>query len=613
MPRYFSYIRFSSAPQEEGDSEGRQVRHGRKRAAELNAEFVDAYTDRGASGWTGKNHNGALGEMIEDVRSGKIHRGDIIGVENHDRLTRRPPLEAIELFIGFLNAGIVLDINGNTRTKEILNAALGFGLLVQDLIEMFRAYQESQRKSELGTKTNLAKRNAARANERRVMKAGAGCFVGRRCPAWLRPLSMPSEKGYLYEIVPDSADEPWEGIARRAFLMADAGHGVGTIAKRFNDDQVPPLEVAHRRPASLNERRKKRPISIKWSSAMVWQLLRNPAVIGNYQPYVVKDGKRADGGLPIRGYYPPLFADDPHIFHRVRDAMQARDKAGGKGRNGRNYANIIKGIGRCACCNGTLTLHSSSGRLKAEGSGRKIVYYLRCDNARQGVIFPKDHKLAGQKCPNTKGFPYPLFESSLFQLFDPCMEPVLAALTPDAYRDDLLQRRLADTEASIHQSERALDRLYSLIKKPDTSDSLIERTDRDIREVDVDLTRLKQERERLQERVKAGEASNPAVMAERVRAARAKLVIDDPKERYDARVKIHDLLRGQIGVKLHQDRKMVVIMKGFDTNGDMLGVIFTPDGVLHVHKVNEACTEIRCQLTPDELWELNRTIFRRVA
>jgi len=142
MPSYFSYIRFSSKPQELGDSEDRQLRYGRKRAAELKANFVDAYTDRGASGWTGKNRDGALGEMILDVCSGKIQRGDIIGVENHDRLTRRPPFEAIEQFIGFLNAGIVLDINGNLRTKEILNQPSGFGLLVQDLIEMFRAFQE---------------------------------------------------------------------------------------------------------------------------------------------------------------------------------------------------------------------------------------------------------------------------------------------------------------------------------------------------------------------------------------------------------------------------------------------------------------------------------------
>jgi len=92
--RFFCYIRFSHPRQEDGDSERRQLDKGMNRAAELDADFVDAYTDRGLSGWTGKNRDGDLGRMIEDVEAGKILPGDIIWVENHDRLTRRPPLEA---------------------------------------------------------------------------------------------------------------------------------------------------------------------------------------------------------------------------------------------------------------------------------------------------------------------------------------------------------------------------------------------------------------------------------------------------------------------------------------------------------------------------------------
>jgi DNA invertase Pin-like site-specific DNA recombinase len=129
-PRFFCYIRFSSKPQEDGDSERRQLANGTKRATESDADFVDAYTDRGLSGHSGANRDGDLGRMIEDVDAGRIEPGDIIWVENHDRLTRRPPLEAIEQFIRFLNAGIVLDINGHSRTKEILNKPSGFGLLV---------------------------------------------------------------------------------------------------------------------------------------------------------------------------------------------------------------------------------------------------------------------------------------------------------------------------------------------------------------------------------------------------------------------------------------------------------------------------------------------------
>ena len=312
-PRFFCYIRFSSKPQEDGDSERRQLEKGIKRAAELSAEFVDAYTDRGLSGFTGANRDGDLGRMIEDVETGKIQPGDIIWVENHDRLTRRPPLEAIEQFIRFLNAGIVLDICGHSRTKEILNQQSGFGLLVQVLIEMFRSYQESQRKSEMGTHTNAAKRESARGGERRVMKAGAGCFVGHRCHAWLRPLAMPSPEGYLYEIIPDQ-DGPWREIARQAFMLADSGHGVTVISKRFNDERVPPLEAAHRLPAEPKDKRKTRPVATKWTPASVWQLLRCRAVIGEYQPHFVRDGKKTEAGAPIKGYYPPLFPDDPGIF-----------------------------------------------------------------------------------------------------------------------------------------------------------------------------------------------------------------------------------------------------------------------------------------------------------
>jgi hypothetical protein len=51
-PRFFCYIRFSSKPQEDGDSERRQLEKGIKRAADLGAEFVDAYTDPASPGRT---------------------------------------------------------------------------------------------------------------------------------------------------------------------------------------------------------------------------------------------------------------------------------------------------------------------------------------------------------------------------------------------------------------------------------------------------------------------------------------------------------------------------------------------------------------------------------
>ena len=551
--RFFCYIRFSSKPQEDGDSERRQLDKGMQRAAELDAEFVDAYTDRGLSGWTGKNRKGGLGRMIEDVEAGELQPGDIIWVENHDRLTRRPPLEAIEQFIRFLNAGIVLDINGHSRTKEILNQQSGFGLLVQDLIEMFRAYQESQRKSEMGTDTNAKKRERARAGERRVMKAGAGSFVGRRCPAWLRPKDTPTPDGHLYEIVPDQ-DGPWREIARRAFLLADGGNGVTVISKRFNDAKVPPLELAHRLPDNPNEGRKKRPVAIKWTPASVWQLLRCRAVNGEYQPHLVKAGKKAEVGDPIKGYYPPLFPEDPGIFHRVRDAMRTRDKAGGKGRNGRHYANIIKGLGRCEDCGGNLILHTSSGRKKAEGAGRQVIYYLRCVNAQRGALLPEGHPLAGQRCLNRHGFQYPAFEVALFGLFSPAMIPVLGEMTPQKHRDDLVTRRLSDTEAQIGERQQAIKRFVRLIRGAG-DDEIADVYDGEVKRIRAELNRLRGERDRLRHQA----TTHGENQEQQIAAALAKLRDEsDPQALYDTRARLHHLLAKYIAVTMHCDRTMTV-------------------------------------------------------
>jgi hypothetical protein len=552
-PRFFCYIRFSSKPQEDGDSERRQLEKGMKRAAESGAEFVDAYTDRGLSGWTGRNRDGALGRMIEDVEAGNIKPGDIIWIENHDRLTRRPPLEAIEQFIRFLNAGIVLDINGHSRTKEILNQPSGFGLLVQDLIEMFRSYQESQRKSEMGTDTNTKKRDSARAGECRVMKTGAGCFVGRRCHAWLRPLPMPSPEGYLYQIVPDD-DGPWRGIARRAVLLADAGHGVQVISRRFNDEQVPPLETAHRISDRPNEKRKKRPIATRWTPASVWQLLRCRAIVGEYQPHVVKDGRKTEAGDPIKGYYPPLFPDDPGIFYRVQEAMRARDKAGGKGRNGRHYGNIIKGLGYCELCGGTLVHHTSSGRKKTEAAGRQVVYCLRCTNAKHGAVLPEGHPLAGQKCTNGIGFPYATFEAALFGLFSPAMIPVLAEMTPQKHRDDLVGWRLSDTEAKIGEHEQGIKRLARLVAKAD-DDEIADAYDAEIKRTRVELDRLRGERDRLHQQATTHGDNHEQQIAAAVAKLHDK---SDPQARYDARARLHQLLAKYISVTLHNDRSITV-------------------------------------------------------
>jgi DNA invertase Pin-like site-specific DNA recombinase len=87
----YSYARFSSAAQSEGDSERRQLADARVYAAEKGFTLDESLgVDRGLSGFSGeKLALGVLGEFVRQVRAGKIARGSALLVENPDRLSRQ--------------------------------------------------------------------------------------------------------------------------------------------------------------------------------------------------------------------------------------------------------------------------------------------------------------------------------------------------------------------------------------------------------------------------------------------------------------------------------------------------------------------------------------------
>jgi hypothetical protein len=354
------------------------------------------------------------------------------------------------------------------------------------------------------------------------------------------------------------------------------------ISRRFNDELLPPLETAHRLPDDPTEKRKKRPVASKWTPASVWQLLRCQAIVGEYQPHLVKDGKKAEAGDPIKGYYPPLFPDDPGIFYRVQEALRARDKAGGKGRNGLHYGNIIKGLGHCELCGGTLVRHSSSGRKKAEAAGREVVYSLRCTNAKHGAVLPEGHRLAGKKCPNGIGFPYADFEMMLFGLFSPGMIPVLAEMIPQKRRDELLNRRLSDVEVQMGEHEQAIQRFVRLIRSAG-DDEIADAYDAEVKRVRADLNRLRGERDRLhQQAMTYGENQE-----QQIAAALAKLHDEsDPQALYDARIRLHDLLTKYIAVTMHSDRTMTVRINAH-SGLNPVDVHFSLDGVEVVDVIDQ--------------------------
>lgn len=108
----FSYIRWSSDPQEDGDTQRRQtaLRDGwLKKHPNVRLDTSLVLIDRGVSGFTGENrtnHNRALSQFLSLVGTPRVPIGSYLIVENLDRLTRESPLESIPLVLNLIKAGI---------------------------------------------------------------------------------------------------------------------------------------------------------------------------------------------------------------------------------------------------------------------------------------------------------------------------------------------------------------------------------------------------------------------------------------------------------------------------------------------------------------------------
>src|SRR5205085_5812344 len=140
--------------------------------------------------------------------------------------------------------------------------------------------------------------------------------------------------------------------------------------------------------------------------------------------------------------------------------------------------------------------------------------------------FPQGHRLAGQRCPNRCGFPYPTFEAALFSLFQPNMIPVLAEIIPQRHRDELVARRLSECETKIAEHEQVIKRLVRLASMAD-DDEIADAYDAEARTVQAVLKRLRIEHDRLQQQAN----SHTARYEEQIAAILPKLTGTRSEER----------------------------------------------------------------------------------
>jgi len=342
-PKAYSYIRYSTPEQGKGNSLARQTEAARRYAAEHDLDLDESLRDLGVSAYHGFNRiRGALGSFLRRVESGEIPTGSYLLVESLDRVSREEAMKAFTLFTGLVGAGItIVTIADGCRvySQEVLSEQPM--KLLESLLYMILANDESKRKSRRVGEAAKARRNAAIATGRP--------FTGR-CVEWCRLV------GGRYELVPERA-----AVVRRIFEMCVSGSGLWLIAATLNREGLEPWGRGGQRGKC-------------WRRSYVVKILSNKATFGCVQFYLMVNGKRVPEGPEVRDYYPPVVSEE--TFMLAAAARERRTNKGGP--KGAGVVNLFQGLIRCGHCDVSMT---SRHRGKPPKGGR----YLMCGTAREGA------------------------------------------------------------------------------------------------------------------------------------------------------------------------------------------------------------------------------------
>ena len=310
MKKVFSYSRFSSKRQEQGDSIRRQQRLAADYCARHGLVLEDkTYEDLHVSAWKGDNvRNGALGAFLRAVDDGLIPSDSMILVEHLDRVTRAEPMVAVEIFTGIVNRGLTLVTLKDEQVYSRESIRADWSKLLVSIVMMVQANDDNEKKS-IRVREGIAQ---SRANG----------TLWRTAPAWLE---LDSDRA-KYQVLQDKA-----AIVRRIFALSAAGNGVTRISQILNRECVPPL--AKKRQGTRFQH---------WTGPELARLLHNINVIGHCN---------TRGGEVRENLYPAII--DKTLFYTVQDSIRTRHDVG-RGRKGAAVHNLLAGLCRCGRCGSPL-------------------------------------------------------------------------------------------------------------------------------------------------------------------------------------------------------------------------------------------------------------------
>lgn len=324
----YSYVRFSTPQQIKGDSLRRQLEASERYVTENGLVLDETLNlrDLGISAFRGKNvERGALGAFIAAIENGKVKKGSYLIVESLDRLSREEVIDALEIFLKIIRAGIniVTLVDNHLYSKASVKA--NFTELIISIAVMSRAHDESKMKSY--RRTERWKKAKEQARE-------TGKKITRKIPFWL---SLPDRDGEF--VVKDQESQ----VVKRIFDLASNGYGYTKISQHLNQNGIQP-------PGS----------SSSWCTSTVGTMIRNKTVLGHLE---MKDGV-------IENYYPAVIT--------VEEWTAAQPKTIPKRRSSARKANLFTGLLHCGDCGGRMQVDSTTDHEK--GTSSRMV----CQRSRRG-------------------------------------------------------------------------------------------------------------------------------------------------------------------------------------------------------------------------------------
>ncbi|WP_425416508.1 recombinase family protein [Oricola indica] len=411
-PKAYSYIRMSTDIQLKGDSLRRQKEASLRYADEHGLKLVEDFKleDIGISAYDGKNvSSGSLGRFLKAVESGEVPKGSYLLVESLDRLSRQKIIDSVPRFLDIVRSGInIVTLADNRR---YLADETDLSEMMYSIMVLSRAYEESNTKS--------MRVGAAWENKRKSIESKK---LTKVCPAWLELSADRSEFRLLDKRV---------GVVRQIFTYAEQGLGSYTIAKKLNEASVPTFSKSN-----------------GWHESYISKILKNRAVLGEFQPHRRNDdGKRVPCGDPVSDYFPAIIEEDQ--FLRIQSARRTR-RVAGAGRKGPEYRNLFTKIAKCEYCGAPM-------RFVHKGSPPKGRQYLRCTDAVRNM-----------SC-DASGWDYSDFEKSfLYFVREIDLAGALKAAESQSERTKA-EQRIAALEEMIRQKESLRDKVFEILSDPDSN------------------------------------------------------------------------------------------------------------------------------------------------